>query len=100
MNVSIPWFYPQVSEREQESVAAVVASGYINDGGVARDFEGRIADLVGVKHCVAVTSGTAAIALALMGLGVGPGDEVIVPDLTFVATANAVRLAGADVRLV
>src|SRR5215208_3450062 len=100
MNISIPWFYPQVGEREQERVAAVVASGYINDGNVAREFEAKIAELVGVKHCVAVTSGTVAIALSLMGLGVGPGDEVIVPDLTFIATANAVRFTGADVRLV
>jgi len=100
MNISIPWFYPQVGEREQERVAAVVASGYINDGNVAREFESRIAELVGVNHCVAVTSGTVAIALSLMGLGVGPGDEVIIPDLTFIATANAVSLAGADVRLV
>ncbi len=100
MTISIPWFYPQVGEREQERVAAVVASGYINDGNVAREFEAKTAELVGVRHCVAVTSGTVAIALSLMGLGVGPGDEVIIPDLTFVATANAVRLAGADVRLV
>jgi perosamine synthetase len=100
MDVSIPWFCPQVGEREQERVAAVVASNYINDGNVAREFEARIAELVGVKYCVAVTSGTVAIALSLMGLGVGPGDEIIVPDLTFIATANAVRLAGANVHLV
>ena len=96
----IPWFRPQVGADEQARVAQVLESGYINDGEVTRAFEARVAATVGARHCVAVTSGTAAIALALMGKGIGPGDEVIVPDLTFVATANAVRLAGADVRLV
>ena len=48
MTITIPWFYPQVGEREQERVAAVVASNYINDGGVAREFEARIAELVGL----------------------------------------------------
>ena len=73
---------------------------YVNDGPLAREFERRIAALVGTRHAVAVTSGTAAISLALMAAGIGPGDEVLVPDLTFAATANAVRLTGADVKLV
>lgn len=98
--VSIRWFAPEVGDLEQSRVAAVLASNYINDGEVSREFERRIADLVGVKHCVAVTSGTAAIALALIALGIGYGDEVLVPDLTFIATANAVRLTGATVKLV
>lgn len=100
MKQAVPWFHPQVGAQELKGVTAVLATNYINDGQVARDFEARLADVVGVRHCVAVTSGTVAITLALMGLGVGPGDEVIVPDLTFIATANAVRLTGATVRLV
>ncbi|MBI3708581.1 MAG: DegT/DnrJ/EryC1/StrS family aminotransferase, partial [Proteobacteria bacterium] len=73
---------------------------FLNDGPLTREFEARVATLLGVKHCVAVTSGTTAISLALMALGIGPGDEVIVPDLTFIATANAARMAGATVKLV
>ncbi len=96
----IPWFGPIVGESEKTALADVIDSGYINDGNVTREFEARVAALVGVRHGVAVTSGTTAISLALMGLGVGPGDEVLVPDLTFIATANAARLTGADVRLV
>jgi perosamine synthetase len=96
----IPWFAPQVDARERELVLAVLDSGYLNDGGVTREFERRVAELVGVRYCVGVTSGTAALALALMAAGIGPGDEVLVPDLTFIATANAVRLAGAAVKLV
>jgi len=86
--------------READLLMRVLESGYFNEGEVTQEFERHIAEFVGVKHCVAVTSGTAAISLALMGLGIGPGHEVIVPDLTFIATANAARLAGADVRLV
>ena len=96
----IPWFQPEVNKREEDRVLAVLKSGYLNDGDVTREFERQVAAYLGAKHCVGVTSGTAAITLSLMGLGVGPGDEVIVPDLTFIATANAVRLAGAQVKLV
>lgn len=97
---NIPWFSPVVGQSEKHAVLEVMDSNYLNDGDVTRTFEQRLADIIGVKHCVAVSSGTAAIALALMGLGIGKDDEVIVPDLTFIATANAVRLTGADVKLV
>jgi perosamine synthetase len=98
--ISIPWFGPEMGRREQERVAAVIASNYINDGSIAREFERAIAEFIGCRYCVAVTSGTAAISLALLALGIGPGDEVIVPDLTFIATANAVRMIGASAKLI
>jgi perosamine synthetase len=98
--MKIKWFGPQLGEREHAAVAAVIASNYINDGHVTREFEKRIAERIGTKHCIAVTSGTAAISLAVIGLGIGRGDEVLVPNLTFVATANGVRMAGADVKLI
>ena len=97
---SIAWFSPHVGEQEKKLVREVIDSNYINDGDVTRTFETKIADLIKAKHCIAVTSGTAAIAMALMGMGIGRGDEVIVPNFTFIATANAVRLAGAEVKLV
>jgi perosamine synthetase len=96
----ISWFLPAMGTTEKESIIDVIDSNFINDGDVTRAFEARVAALVGVRHCVGVTSGTAAISLALMGLGIGPGDEVIVPDLTFIATANAVTMTGASVKLV
>ncbi|MCX5710187.1 MAG: DegT/DnrJ/EryC1/StrS family aminotransferase [Candidatus Omnitrophica bacterium] len=95
----IPWFSPKTGRREKELALRVIGSNYLNDGEYTRIFEKKIAGFIGVKHCVGVTSGTAAISLSLMGLGIGHGDEVIVPDLTFIATANAVRLTGATVRL-
>ena len=100
MNAPIPWFSVETGPEETARVNAVIASNYINDGNVTREFERRCAEVLGVKHCVGVTSGTVGIALALMAVGIGPGDEVIVPDLTFIATANAVSLTGASVKLV
>lgn len=96
---TIPWFAPETGEREKQLLLQVLDSNYLNEGNITREFENKIAAFLGVKHCVAVTSGTSAITLSLMALGIKPGDQVIVPDFTFVATANAVRLAGADVVL-
>ena len=96
----IPWWSPQMVGTELPLVKAVLDSNYVNDGDVTREFEQRIAKLVGAKHGVAVTSGTTAIYLSLIALGIGHGDEVIVPDITFIATANAASMAGATVVLV
>lgn len=85
---------------EYALVRDVLDSNYLNDGDVTTRFEREIARLVGAKHAVGVTSGTAALFLALAALGISHGDEVIVPDLTFIATANAVTLTGATPVLV
>lgn len=100
MTRAIPWWSPETSGLERTLVAQVLDSNFLNDGDVTTRFEQEIARLVGARHAVAVTSGTTALFLALAGLGVGPGDEVIVPDVTFIATANAVVLAGAKPILV
>ncbi len=80
---------------EQEAVRRVLESGWISMGPETERFESEFADYLGIEHAVAVSSGTAALHLALLALGIGPGDEVIVPSLTFVATANAVLYTGA-----
>jgi perosamine synthetase len=79
---------------ELELVREVIESNYLNDGDVTERFERSVAGRVGSKHAVAVTSGTTAIFLALVAAGVRAGDEVVLPDVTFIATANAVQLAG------
>jgi perosamine synthetase len=96
----IPWWEPLLTGAEEAGVVAVLRSNYLNDGDVTAAFERRIGQLFGASHAVATTSGTTAIFLALAGAGVGAGDEVIVPDVTFIATANAVRLTGATPVLV
>jgi perosamine synthetase len=92
---SIPWWRPETGDEEREMVLRVLESNYLNDGDLTTEFERRMATVLGARHGVAVTSGTAAIFLALAAGGVRQGDEVIVPDVTFIATANAVTLAGA-----
>lgn len=95
--MSIPWFGVKVGEAEKRYLNEVIDSGYINDGPFVRDLEKRLADFLGVPFALTVTSGTAAISLALLAVGIAPGDEVLVPNLTFIATANAARLIGAKV---
>lgn len=86
---------PDVGEPEAEAVREVLRSGQLTMGAKVDEFEEAIARAVGVAHAAAVSSGTAALHLAVLALGIGPGDEVIVPAYTFPATANAVELSGA-----
>ena len=92
---AFPWWSPQFGDAERRLVNEVLESRFLNDGEVTTRFEQQLATLLGVRHVVGVSSGTAAIFLALASLGIGRGDEVVVPDVTFIATANAVTLAGA-----
>src|SRR5258708_20164240 len=85
------WFGPHLTGRELERLRDVLDRQYVNDGPLAREFERRVAALVGTRHAVAVTSGTAAITLALMAAGIGPGHAVLGPGLTFPAPAHPLR---------
>lgn len=98
--MKIPWLLPQIGKKEKNLVTKVLESRYLNDGKYARIFEERVCKLLDCKYALAVTNGTSAMYLSLMALGIGQGDEVIVPDLTFIATANAVKMCGAEVVLV
>lgn len=96
----ISWWEPKTGEEEKALLLEVLDSNFLNDGEYTTRFEKMLAELLGCKHAVAVTNGTSALFLALVGSGVGPGDEVIIPDITFIATANAVVLTGAKPVLV
>jgi dTDP-4-amino-4,6-dideoxygalactose transaminase len=96
----IPINRPQLGEEEKREVLAVLEENALTsaarDGGKrVRDFESLMKDYLGCKHVIAVNSGTAALHAALLAAGVGPGDEVLLPSFTFVATANAVAATGA-----
>jgi len=80
---------------EESAVLDVLRSRWLTMGAVTQAFENEFAGMVGARHAIAVNNATAALHLACLACGVGPGDEVIVPSLTFVATANAVRYTGA-----
>lgn len=93
--MKVPQVNPWLTEIEAEAAANVVRSGWITQGRKAAEFTERLNTLLGAKYGMPVTSGTTALFLALKALGVGPGDEVLVPDITFFASAGAVILAGA-----
>ena len=86
---------PNIDEAAIAAVAAVLRSGQLVYGAQGAAFEAELAQWLGARHAVVVSSGTAALHLSLVALGVGPGDAVLVPDFTFPATGNVVRLAGA-----
>lgn len=90
----IPYFVPTLGEAEIEEVVDTMRSGWLTTGKKAKRFEEAFAERVGAKHAIAVNSCTAALHLALEALGVGPGDEVIVPTLTFASTAEVVLHLG------
>ena len=92
----IPVMRPWLGREEAEAAAAAVASGWIAQGPRVQEFEAAFAAAIGTPHAVAVSSCTTALHLALIAAGIGPGDEVIVPSLSFIATANAVRYVGAQ----
>jgi perosamine synthetase len=91
----IPVARPQLGEEEVAAAIAVLRSGQVTQGRQVAAFEDEFSALVDGRHCVAVSSGTAALHLSLLALGIGPGDEVIVPSFSFAATAGAVAVAGA-----
>ncbi len=95
MEPQIPVFDVRVGQEEMDAVAATLRAGQLGAGPETEAFEREFAEHLGVEHVLALSSCTAALHVACIAAGVEPGDEVIVPSLTFVATANAVRYCGA-----
>ena len=96
MSREIPVSEPSISNLEKQYVLQALDSGWISSSGFFVDsFQELWAQECGTKYCLAVSNGTVALHLILLGLEIGAGDEVIVPSLTFIATANAVRYVGA-----
>lgn len=91
----IPFARPAVGPDESAAVYDLLMSGTVGQSAKVYEFEEAFAQLVGVPYAVAVSSCTAALHLGLSGFGIGPGDEIVVPSLSFIATANAVRYVGA-----
>jgi perosamine synthetase len=93
--MDVPFARPYLTGDEGAAVAEVIASGWVSQGPRVREFEQAFAERVGAPDAVATTSCTTALHMALFASGVGPGDEVIVPSLSFIATANAAWYCGA-----
>src|SRR5690606_1060052 len=100
-NSLIPINMPKIGQEEIDAVVSVMKSGMLTSslgaGPKVSEFEKNFAAFAGVKHAIAVNTGTAALHAALLAIQVKPGDEVILPSFTFVATAEAAALAGAKV---
>ena len=94
----LPYGRHQIDEDDVAAVTAVLRSDSLTGGPLIAEFEAAFAERVEARYAVACASGTAGLHLAAMALGIGPGHTVIVPTLTFLATANAARYVGAEVR--
>ena len=97
MQQKIPVAEPEIGEEELKNVIEAVKSGWVSSKGpFIEEFERRFSSYIGVKHGVATSNGTTALHLALAALGIGRGDKVLIPSLTFIAVANAVTYTGAE----
>ena len=95
MNWRVPLADVNLGIEEEEAVLQVLRSGWLTMGAITSAFEKQFSEFVGTKHAIAVNNATAALHLACLALSLGEGDEVILPSLTFVATANAILYTGA-----
>jgi len=95
-NKNIPLAKPLIGRNEKRAVQKVLNSGNLAQGPVVAEFESSFSKFVGDRDCVAVNSGTSGLVTAVMSLGIGQGDEVIVPSFTFAASANSIALCGAN----
>jgi len=100
MTVEVPFFRPSIGQAEIDEVLAVLKSGWLTTGPRVKRFEEEFRGAVGARHAVALNSATAALHLAVEALGLKPGDAVLVPTMTFAATAEVVRYLGAHPILV
>ena len=91
----LPFSRPSIGESEIAAVTDVLRSGWITTGPRNHELEERFAAFAGARHAVALCSATAAMHVTLLALGIGPGDEVITPSMTWVSTANLICLLGA-----
>ena len=99
-SIKVPFIIPEITKNDKDAVLKALNSRLLTDGPKLRKFESIFAKFTGAKFAVGVSNGTAALHLSLKALGIGKGSEVIIPDITFVATASSVLLTGATPVLV
>jgi dTDP-4-amino-4,6-dideoxygalactose transaminase len=92
--LEIPWWSTEFTNGEDLAVSDAVRKRHLSQGVITREFETMLEDYLNVRNIIAVTNGSSALLVALIALGVGPGDEVLVPNRTWIATAHAVHMLG------
>src|SRR5580698_39106 len=95
ITATIPVARPYIGVEEEQAVIDVLRSGWVTQGPRVAEFETKFSEYIGCDYSIAVSSCTTALHLALLAIGVGPGDEVICPSLSFIATANSITYTGA-----
>jgi len=93
--MKIPFFVPEVNNEDKKIILKSLDSSYLTDGPELKKFEKRFAKFTNSRFAVGVSNATSALLLSLKAIGIQKGDEVIIPDMTFIATASAVILSGA-----
>ena len=94
-SIKVPFVVPNIDSSDKKAIAIALKSNLLTDGPILRKFEKEFSRFTGSKYAIGVSNATSALQLSLKSLGIGKGDEVIIPDITFVATANAVLFTGA-----
>ena len=89
-SIRVPFVLPNIDSSDKKAIAIALKSNLLTDGPILRKFEKEFSRFTGSKYAIGVSNATSALQLSLKSLGIGKGDEVIIPDITFVATANAV----------
>lgn len=98
--MNIPLIKPYITQEIKDRVLEVLESGYLTEGPVTKEFENKLKEYIGCKNVIAVTSATTGLEVALRALNIGAGDEVIVPDYTYPATASVIPIVGAKAVIV
>ncbi len=94
-SIGVPFFSPLITKKDKQAVLKALESPLLTDGPILREFENAFAKFAGAKFAIGVSNATSALHLTIKSAGIGNGDEVIIPDMTFVATASSVLLSGA-----
>jgi len=94
-HIKVPFVLPEITNEDKKAILSTLNQNLLTDGPKLREFENKFAKFTGAKYAIGVSNATAALQLSLKAIGIGKGDEVIVPDLTFVASANAILFTGA-----
>ena len=93
--IKVPFVLPEITSHDKKTILQVLNNNLLTDGPNLKDFENKFAKFTGAKYAIGVSNATAALQLSLKAIGIKKDDEVIVPDITFVATANSVIFANA-----